>query len=247
MDEAQKIRAAVKQVEQLGLAGSRTAGLEVAITAVKAIQSRRFAGTYSDLLAGGTHAAAARFFLDELYSDKDYAERDAQFSRIAGTVQRFFPRQVVATAVALAQLHLLTESLDYAMGEAWLSVTDPSATESLRYIASWRSVSRRAERETQLSAVMKIGQEMSRLTRTPGLSTMLKMMRAPAAAAGLSSLQQFLESGFATFASMARRRNGAEEFLQTIKMREAALISSLFDAELSSCDAQLRATLGINA
>jgi len=244
MDAAQKIRSAVWQVEQLRQAGAQTPGLESAVTTVKHFQSTRFAGTYSDLLAGDRYAAAARFFLEELYSDKDYAERDSQFSRIAGAMQRFFPQQVVATAVALAQLHSLTESLDHAMGQAWLSVADRYDMESARYVAAWRSVGRRDERESQLAVVMGIGEEMARLTRTPGLSLMLKMMRAPAAAAGLSSLQRFLELGFVTFAKVAQQRNGVEEFLQTIKTRESALINSLFEAEFSACDLQLRATLG---
>ena len=37
--------------------------LGAAVGAVKRVQSRRFAGSYADLLAGGPYAAAARFFL----------------------------------------------------------------------------------------------------------------------------------------------------------------------------------------
>jgi hypothetical protein len=81
-----------------------SSALGTAVGEVKRLQSRRFAGTYADLLAGGPYAAAAQFFLLELYGDKDYAERDAQFARIAGAIERLFPEQVVGTAVALAEL-----------------------------------------------------------------------------------------------------------------------------------------------
>lgn len=243
MEAAQRIRKAVTEVTQLRRAAEANPALGAAVVRVKAIQSRRFAGTYSDLLGGGPYAVAARFFLDELYSANDYAERDAQFARIAGAIERLFPEQVADTAVALAELHALTEELDQAMAQAWLGQAD-DANDSKRYVAAWRDVGRRTERENQLTVVMGIGDEMARLTRTPGLRTLLKMMRGPANAAGLGSLQRFLESGFDTFAAMSRRRGGAEEFLGTIKSRETALIAMLFDADLVACETEFARTLG---
>ena len=244
MEAARKIRNAVAQVSQLRQAVDANPPLGTALRQVKRLQSRRFAGTYSDLLGGGPYADAAQFFLTELYSDKDYAERDAQFSRIAGAIERFFPAQVVATAVGLAELHALTEELDQAMAVAWLAQTDDSAAEAWRYVSAWRTVGRRADRENQLTVVLDIGDQMARLTRTPGLRTMLKMMRGPAAAAGLGSLQRFLESGFDTFAAMVRRPRGAAEFLGTIRERETALIETLFDTGFVACETELARTLG---
>ena len=216
--------------------------LGAAVGAVKRVQSRRFAGSYADLMAGGPYAAAARFFLEELYSDKDYAERDAQFARIAGAIERLFPEQVAATAVALAELHALTEELDQAMALAWLAQAD-DLSDAQRYTAAWREVGRRPEREGQLVVVLGIGRQMARLTRTAGLRVMLKMMRAPAAAAGLKALQRFLECGFDTFAAMARR-GGAEDFLGIIQVRESALMALLFDADLVACETELGRILG---
>lgn len=243
MEAARKIRDAVSQVSLLRQQGEQQPLLAAAVPAVKRLQSRRFAGTYHDLLAGGPYAAAARFFLEELYNDRDYAERDAQFARIAGAIERLFPADVAETAVALAQLHALTEQLDFAMGRAWQALP-PGSTDVARYVNAWRAVGRRGEREGQLRTVIAIGREMARLTRTPGLRLMLKMMRGPAAAAGLSSLQRFLESGFDTFSAMAKRPGGAEAFLDTVQTRESHLIAMLFDAGLVACETQLAATLG---
>ena len=92
--------------------------------------------------------------------------------------------------------------------------------------------------------MLDIGDEMVRLTRAPGLRLMLKMMRGPAAAAGLSALQHFLETGFDTFAAMAKRRDGAESFLRTVRERETALIVMLFEAPLVACETGLARILG---
>ena len=244
MEAARTIRNAVARVSLLRHACDANPALHDALGEVKRVQSRRFAGTYADLLGGGLYAAAARFFLEELYSDKDYAERDAQFARIAGAIERLFPAQVSATAVALAELHALTEELDQAMALAWLGQEDEELDLAQRYVAAWRDVGRRADRESQLEVVLRIGHEMARLTRTPGLRIMLKMMRGPAAAAGLGSLQQFLEVGFDTFAAMARAPQGAEVFLGIVHVRESTLIGALFDADVVACGTHLRQTLG---
>ncbi len=243
MEAAKKIRSAVAEVELLRQAMETDTALRDAVGEVKRVQSRRFAGTYADLLAGGPFAAPAQFFLVELYSDKDYAERDAQFARIAGAIEKLLPDHVAGTAVALAQLHALTEQLDQAMALAWLAESD-ELMPAQRYVAAWREVGRRADREGQLQAVLAIGREMARLTRKTGLRTMLRMMRAPSSAAGLAALQHFLETGFDTFAAMARHPGEVEAFLDTIQARESALVKSLFDDDLVACGTELASTLG---
>ena len=69
-------------------------------------------------------------------------------------------------------------------------------------------------------------------------------LRGPAAAAGMSSLQRFLEAGFDTFAAVAKQRGGAEQFLQIIREREQHLVDLLFDADLVACETELRGILG---
>jgi hypothetical protein len=244
MEAAQKIRQAVSEVSLLRQSCERQPALARAVQTVKRLQARRFAGTYADLLAGGPHAAAARFFLEELYGDQDYAERDAQFARIAGAIEKLFPADVAETAVALAELHSLTEQLDFAMGRAWLENDEAGSRVASCYTRAWRAVGRRGDRDAQLAVVLSIGDEMARLTRLPGLRLMLRMMRRPASAAGLSALQHFLETGFDTFGAMAKRPGGAEAFLATIRGRESRLITMLFEADLVACETQLAFNLG---
>ena len=245
MEAAQIIRNAVDRVSHLRRVHAADPDLATAVTAVKAFQARRFAGTYADLLEGGSYQDAARFFLEELYSDKDYADRDSQFARIAGALQTLFPQQVVATAVSLAQLHVLTEDLDHAMALAWLEIGKrPAASDARRYVAAWRFVGQRVERDRQLQVVQEIGLELARLTRLPGLRLMLRMMRKPAQAAGLASLQGFLESGFDTFAGISRQRRGVDVFLSIVEERESALIDLLFEGEPVACETELAKCLG---
>jgi len=244
MEIAQNIRQSLGQVTTLRQLRRDDPSLGSAVLAVKRLQAKRFAGTYHDMLAGGAHREGARFFLHELYGDKDYTERDAQFARIAGTVQTLFPQSVSGVALALAQLHALTEHLDHALAAAWLRDADTGATlDAASYVVAWRVLGQREQREDQLRSVMRIGQELAQFTRKPGLRLMLKMMRGAALASGLESLQRFLEGGFDTFGAMARRRGCVEEFLSTVEQREAALIAMLFDAETDASQVALTRAL----
>lgn len=202
----------------------RAASPELAqrVVALKAYQQRRFAHTYADLLASRRYEAAARFFLDELYGPRDYSQRDAQFARVVPALVRLFPQEIVDTVATLGELHALSETLDSVAG-AQLASPRVDATS---YVRAWQGTGRAADREQQIVLTLAVGESLDRLVRNPLLRHSLRMMRAPARAAGLAELQQFLESGFDTFKAM----KGASEFLATIGARERSLAQALFAA-----------------
>lgn len=226
MDSSHKIRAAMAHVAELRQQSSLSPELAQALGQVKTFQSQRLASTYADFLSSQTYAACTTFFLQELYGSHNYSQRDAQFARIAGALQRTFPDQVVSTAVTLAQLHSLTEELDLAMAKKWCQSRGKTATQ--RYALAWDSVGTRADRQRQVQTVLQIGQELAEFTKKRGLRLLLKMMRKPAKLAGVAAFQAFLESGFDNFSSIARHQGNIEYFLQTIKTRESAWLAQMY-------------------
>lgn len=200
--------------------------LQSAVLALKGFQQRRFARSYADLLASPRYAAAARFFLEELYGPSDFSRRDAQFRRIVKPLVHLFPREVVRTVLQLARLHALSEELDSAMGQHLLGL---SVIEAPDYTRAWCAVGACSARLQQIELTLGVGESLDVYTRKPMLRHALRMMRGPASAAGLQDLQRFLESGFDTFRAM----KGAGEFLATVKAREQHWGETLFagDAE----------------
>lgn len=192
------------------------------VQALKKYQQQRFAGTYADLLASPRYAAAARFFLEELYGPGDFSARDAQFARVVPALVRLFPEQVVQTVDHLAELHALSERLDGEMATA-LGMDTLSAG---AYVRAWQTVGQAAQRQQQIDLTLAVGASLDELTRKPLLRQALRMMRGPATAAGLADLQRFLEQGFDTFKAM----RGAQDFLGTVRQREEALAAALFTA-----------------
>ncbi|MBA3592136.1 hypothetical protein, partial [Methylibium sp.] len=165
------------------------------VSALKAYQQSRFLHSYQDLLADPRHAAAARFFLEELYGPGDFSQRDKQFVRIVPAVVRLFPPEIVQTVAKLAELHALSESLDTAMGVA----LDSRAIDAQTYVRAWQACGRPPDRERQIALTIAIGEELDHYTQRPMMMMSLRMMRAPARAAGLANMQRFLEEGFDTF------------------------------------------------
>ena len=238
---ADQIHRALETVALLRQQRAGQPALALANTAIKRFQAKRFQATYSDLLQSPRYQPAAHFFLQELYSDKDFAERDQQFARIAKTIARLFPQAVVNTAAALAEVHALTEQLDDAMAHAHVALQParPELCDAGDYIACWRQVANPAARQQQLQVILALGRSLDSLTRKPGLQMLLKMMRGPAAAAGLGSLQMFLETGFGAFQTM----RGADEFIKLIALREADWIERLFEEDAASCESALHELL----
>jgi len=239
-DPAASILGHLQRVEAERRARAAEPAWAARVAALKAYQRERFARSHADLLADARHAAAARFFLDDLYGPQDFAERDAQFARIVPALVRLFPAEVLATVDALAELHALSESLDSQMSRALPS----AAVDALAYRRAWQATGRPADRARQIDLVLILGRQIEHYTRNRLMRHSLRLMRGPARAAGLASLQTFLERGFDTFGEMSRAPGGAEEFLGLIERRERALLRALFDTPLVTVATAEPAALG---
>ncbi len=190
------------------------------VRAVKAYQHRRFEIAYADLLSDPGSRDAARFFLTDLYGTQDFSARDAQFGRVVPSLDRLFPSDIVRTVLDLGELHALSETLDRRVAQALTSATLTAAG----YMAAWCSVGEPALRERQIQLMAGVGRALVGYTRNRWLRHSLRLMRAPARAAGLESLHGFLERGFDTFAGLRQ----PQAFLDTLASRERALAALLF-------------------
>ena len=220
-DIANRILQSLSAVEVERRRRAAVPGLAAAVEALKAYQQARFARTHARLLAHPRYGRAANFFLNELYGPQDFTQRDAQFSRIVPALVRLFPADTVATVESLAAVHALSERLDTAMAIH----LEGAAPVRANYVRAWQATGEAASRARQIELVMSVGEALDRHTRSFVLRTSLKAMRGPARAAGMASLQAFLESGFEAFGAM----RGAQEFLATIHERETALVRRLFE------------------
>jgi hypothetical protein len=216
----QTIQGYLQSVQSERLRWAADPAWAVRVQEVKRYQHARFSATYGDLLATPASAKAARFFLDELYGPMDFSQRDAQFSRVAPKVAKLFPGEIGQIVLSLARLHALSEKLD---GEMAACVTQNPLTETA-YGRAWRAVGQAPARAEQIELVQVVGLALAQQVRKPIIRTTLRLMRGPAKAAGLSSLQDFLESGLEAF----RELPDPPGFVRTIAARETDIAAELF-------------------
>ena len=187
--------------------------------ALKQWQIKRLRATYADLLASDRYRAAAEFFLEELYGAQDVDRRDAEAQKVAPKLASLLPARAVNALLLAVQLEEMAEQFDIEMARTIeLPITEKN------YAEVYRATGSQAERVRQIELAERIGKALEKLAKVPMLSTMLHMMKAPAAMWGLSHLHRFLQRGFDAFVGM----RGAREFLQTTNRRELAINERLF-------------------
>jgi hypothetical protein len=193
-----------------------------ALANIKAWQSERLAATYADLRGSARYANATQFFLKDLYGDRDHSQRDKDLLRVFPTMVKVLPEQGVMTAARAIEVDLLSETLDRRLAA---SHGDRPVSET-SYCEAYRAAGTQAERERQIELILDVGERLDALVNKAWLYATLKLMRAPAKAAGLGELQSFLERGADAFKSM----NGATVFLQTIATRERKIAQAIFSS-----------------
>ena len=224
---AQRLRDQVARVRALRDAARDDPVLGQDRLLVRAWQADRLARTYPDLLASPRYGAAAAFFLSDLYGPKDFSARDEALARIIPTMTRMLPAAALATIALAVELDALSEALDQRVA-AELRRRQPGAHAlelgEASYADAYRAAGSAAERERQIWLVGSIGTTLDKLARKPLVAGALRVMEAPARAAGLGALHDFLARGFAAFRGM----RGADEFLAVICARESRINVRLF-------------------
>jgi hypothetical protein len=199
------------QVTHSPLAGARLA--------LREFQSARLAATHADLLAQPQTAAAARFFLDDLYGINDFTRRDADLERVVPMMERVLPAVALKYIAEAIELDCQSEAFDCAMAAllgARFGLED--------YARAYLRVKTRAEREAQIGHIESVGRSLCELVHMPLMAASMKAMALPAKLARLSELHHFLEAGFSAF----RQMKNPEEFVTTIVQRERTILENLY-------------------
>jgi hypothetical protein len=189
---------------------------------VRNYQQLRMASTHAELLRSERYGPAAKFFLTELYSTADLTQRDSDIERVIRVLVKFMPDKALATLCAALEMDALSEKLDGLLARAAREAQGdarPLRLDGKRYADAYRAVGQIEARENQIELTHKIGLALDKLSRMPLLLSLLKLMRAPAHAARVSELHNFLENGYAAFAHM----KGGKEFIERIVAKERAV------------------------
>jgi hypothetical protein len=180
-------------------------------------QSARLIWTHRDLLDSERYGQAARFFLNDLYGDRDYDARDEGLARVSGIMIRVMPLTALVSIADGLEMHAVTQELDKGMIEMLfdeMGICVP--IDANTYGEAYRRCNNRDGRTRQLFLIAKVGRDLDKIVHKSSIYHLIRMTHHPAHLAGFGDLQSFIERGFDAF----RQMGGADEFLSTVTSRE---------------------------
>jgi hypothetical protein len=187
---------------------------------LRAWQAERLLRTHADLNSSARYRRAVAFFFGELYGGKDPRSRDRDLQKVQRIMETLLPAEALHALNHAIELEILTQELDAALVRALPD--GPITEQSYRY--AYRRAGSRSDRERQIALLYDVGTFLDHVVRKPLTRTLVRFARAPAHAAGLGGLQEFLERGLDAFESM----HGAREFLDHVRDRETQSLESLY-------------------
>lgn len=196
------------------------------LAVLRSWQSQRLEASFADVLADPKMHAAGRFFLSDLYADRDFSGRDRDVDRIMPIMVHLLPETMLRAARDAIELHVLSHVLDLRMVRA-MDRRRLSKLDAVRYGEIYREAGQPRLRRRQIALVVSVGRSLDAAVQRHGVHRLLRASRLPARAAGLSELQAFLERGFDAFAKL----DGAEPFLQRVARGEGEVSRRLFASD----------------
>ncbi len=214
------LKSELERVRRLHAQRAASPQLAAGLDRIADFQARRLDATYQDLARDPRYREAVAFFRTDLYGPGDFSRRDADLAKVAPTMKRLLPSAAIVTVTEAIALSALSQELDRAL---LARLGTEASLDVATYCRAYRACANRDAREQQIALIGSVGRGLDRYVHAPLLRRTLAVMRVPARAAGLATLQRFLERGVRAFARM----QGATEFLATIDSRETALMNAI--------------------
>lgn len=200
--------------------------LKQKIIQTSAWHSQRIGKTYSDIAVIPRFHDAVRYFQNDMYGPKDYAQRDRDVQKIYPIIEKLLPNRFLEILTHVMELNALTMQLDEAQALALQEMSDFNPIEADAYAQAYRVSAPKADRAKQIDLVLSVGEELNQISGKSYLGGVLKLSKKPAHKLGIGDLHSFLDNGYRAFMKM----KDATPFINTIRARETQILDNIFDA-----------------
>ena len=153
------------------------------------------------------------------------AARDRDAAKILPAMARLLPASLLEAAAEAIELAVLSHAFDLRMAQVLESLAPKrKRLDDALYGEAYRASGLPRLRSHQIDLIARVGKDLGRGLKLPGVGMLLKLSRGPATAAGLAELQRFLERGVDAFA----RLGDPAAFVAEIEQDERELSRRLF-------------------
>ena len=187
-------------------------------------------GSFNDLYSKQGYKEAIDFIISDL-AGANISARDRDLERAEPVITRMLPLRALETTASAAELNARVIAFNVGICQA-LQVDGklPERITEHDYQVASRKASSFDECVELVHLTTEIGRTLSSLVENPLLGRLLRVMRAPARAAGFAALQAFLETGFSTFQQIP----DVDHFLDEIERRTIEIYRKVFTAPLTA-------------
>ncbi len=195
---------------------------------VKEWQCDRLLASHHDLWEVKRFQPAITFFINELYGPKDFSQRDADIAKVIPKMEKWLPESAMHSLEVAIHLNSLSQDLDLLLlNNLDINPAEPNALNRTHYANAYRKCNNPEQRLLQIEHIEKLGMDLAKVVKIPGISMILKMARTPAKTIGVEALQQFLEDGFQAFKTLKK----VEDFIIPVVTEERRIMQAIFDGE----------------
>jgi hypothetical protein len=205
-----------------------SSSLDPQLSLLRQWQSERLTRTYTDLLNDRRYRSACLFILSDIYSPRDFSQRDQDAEHLYSLLSRFLPQAMLWLLADAIRLNQLTDRLDHALLvelEKNLVMTEALTEQS--YAQAFRQCDNYEQRREQIELMVKILREAARGARNPIFAASLRLVHRPAERAGWMEVYNFLERGYRA----CRPMRDVRHFVNTIHQRETIILDQIFAGE----------------
>lgn len=181
-------------------------------------------------------AAAVEFVISDLIGTGIIA-RDADLARVIPIMVRLLPAKALRTLASAMELNARALTINLDICRRLFATTNVEHGISERdYCAAFRHATSLDECRELINLIVRLGGSLKRMVRNAALGLTLRAMHHPAHAAGFGAMQDFLETGFATFHAI----EDVDDFLERFASRMEEVFRRACDAPLAGMDAAPR-------
>ena len=199
-------------------------------------QSSRLIHTHKTFYQSPDYSEGLDFLFSELYSAKDFSQRDSDLERIFPKLVKYLPKKVVHIVALLVELNHLTQQLDQQLAFTIFHRMKLKHIDEDIYCHAYKSCDNKADRIRQIELTQELGTKLDRYARSSTISFTLNMTEGAAEMAGLRALHQFLKSGFNAFHKM----KSVDSLMHEISTKERDLMMTIFHKNSSPFNFDLK-------
>jgi len=209
------------------------AGLEPELANLRKWQTQRLQHTYEDMLNNPKYRPACEFFLSDIYSARDFSQRDFDAEQLHAIFARYLPEPTLYLLADAIQMNRLTDELDRELIKVIVDKwgINNQITPQI-YTQAYRICDNFDRRTEQIDLLVKILYEVGKYARNPLVGVASRLARRPARRAGWEEVYDFFERGYAAL----RHMKDVSAFVNTIKEREKRILDQIFSAHPTPFD-----------